>query len=217
MTYWPPTGKVSCVQRAAGCPGCADAGTIPAASSDADRDQSAHVRSTHSTVPALRTLSRPAGRPHGDEAPARVVYMEHRMPAIPPIDLIALDLDGTLLAPDETISLRNRTAIKNALTAGIRVVLVTGRGVDVPIRVAKELGLNLPVICCHGALTGFRGEQDARARSGTAGVRGADGHLRRARRSRGGRSTSRRRSTGCRARTSTWTTCAGRAGSKRRR
>ncbi|MEA2718851.1 MAG: hypothetical protein QOJ39_715 [Candidatus Eremiobacteraeota bacterium] len=74
-------------------------------------------------------------------------------PATPNIDLIALDLDGTLLAPDETISARNRTAIKEALAAGIRVVLVTGRGVDTPIRVSKELGLNLPVICCHGALT----------------------------------------------------------------
>ena len=74
-------------------------------------------------------------------------------PSTPPIDLIALDLDGTLLASDETISARNRAAIKEALTAGIRVVLVTGRGVDTPIRVSKELGLNLPVICCHGALT----------------------------------------------------------------
>jgi 5-amino-6-(5-phospho-D-ribitylamino)uracil phosphatase len=69
------------------------------------------------------------------------------------IDLIALDLDGTLLAPDETISARNRDAIRRALAEGIRVVLVTGRGVDTPIRVSKELGLNLPVICCHGALT----------------------------------------------------------------
>ncbi len=69
------------------------------------------------------------------------------------IDLIALDLDGTLLAPDESISPRNRKAIAAALAAGTRVVLVTGRGVDTPIRVSKELGLNLPVICCHGALT----------------------------------------------------------------
>src|ERR1700681_2227327 len=75
------------------------------------------------------------------------------MPPSPTIDLIALDLDGTLLAPDESISARNRAAIKDALAAGIRVVLVTGRGVDAPIRVSKELGLNLPVICCHGALT----------------------------------------------------------------
>ena len=70
-----------------------------------------------------------------------------------PIDLIALDLDGTLLAPDETVSLANRAAIARALGAGIRVVLVTGRGVDTPLRVSRELGLNLPVICCHGALT----------------------------------------------------------------
>jgi 5-amino-6-(5-phospho-D-ribitylamino)uracil phosphatase len=71
----------------------------------------------------------------------------------PAIDLIALDLDGTLLSPDETISARDRAAVKAALAAGIRVVLVTGRGVDMPIRVSRELGLNLPVICCHGALT----------------------------------------------------------------
>ncbi len=69
------------------------------------------------------------------------------------IDLIALDLDGTLLASDETVSPRNRKAIADALAAGIRVVLVTGRGVDTPIRISHELGLNLPVICCHGALT----------------------------------------------------------------
>ncbi|MFN2460801.1 MAG: Cof-type HAD-IIB family hydrolase [Candidatus Velthaea sp.] len=69
------------------------------------------------------------------------------------IELIALDLDGTLLSPDESISARNRSAIAQALADGIRVVLVTGRGVDMPIRVSRELGLNLPVICCHGALT----------------------------------------------------------------
>jgi HAD superfamily hydrolase (TIGR01484 family) len=70
-----------------------------------------------------------------------------------PIDLIALDLDGTLLAPDETISAGDRAAIARALLAGIRVVLVTGRGVDTPIRVSHDLGISLPVICCHGALT----------------------------------------------------------------
>ncbi len=70
-----------------------------------------------------------------------------------PIDLIALDLDGTLLAADESVSAVNRAAITRALKSGIRVVLVTGRGADTPIRVSRELGLNLPVICCHGALT----------------------------------------------------------------
>ena len=70
-----------------------------------------------------------------------------------PFDLIALDLDGTLLNSREEISPRNRRAIRAALDAGIRIVLVTGRGVDTPIRISKELGLNLPIICAHGALT----------------------------------------------------------------
>ena len=69
------------------------------------------------------------------------------------IDLIALDLDGTLLDPEERISQRYRRAIRRALERGVRVALVTGRGVDLPIRISRELGLNLPVICCHGALT----------------------------------------------------------------
>jgi Cof subfamily protein (haloacid dehalogenase superfamily) len=69
------------------------------------------------------------------------------------IDLIALDLDGTLLDADDRVSDRNRSAIRGALERGVRVVLVTGRGVDLPIRLSRELGLNLPVICCHGALT----------------------------------------------------------------
>jgi len=69
------------------------------------------------------------------------------------IDLIALDLDGTLLNPDESISPANRAAIADALLIGVRVVLVTGRGVDTPALIARDLGLNLPVICAHGALT----------------------------------------------------------------
>jgi Cof subfamily protein (haloacid dehalogenase superfamily) len=69
------------------------------------------------------------------------------------IDLIALDLDGTLLDPTDRISERNRTAIRKSLEAGVRVVFVTGRGTDLPIRLSRELNLNLPVICCHGALT----------------------------------------------------------------
>ncbi len=68
-------------------------------------------------------------------------------------DLIALDLDGTLLNTREEVSARNRRAIRSALDAGIRIVLVTGRGVDTPIRISRELSLNLPIICCHGALT----------------------------------------------------------------
>ncbi len=69
------------------------------------------------------------------------------------IDLIALDLDGTLLDPHDAISPANRSAIRAALERGVRVALVTGRGADTPGEIARDLGLNLPTVCCHGALT----------------------------------------------------------------
>lgn len=68
-------------------------------------------------------------------------------------DLIALDLDGTLLNTHEDVSPRNCAAIVAALEAGVRVVLVTGRGIDTPTHIVRELGLDVPVICAHGALT----------------------------------------------------------------
>ena len=69
------------------------------------------------------------------------------------IDLIALDLDGTLVDLDGNVSPANRRAVRDALDAGIRVVLVTGRGADLPARLVRELRLNVPSICAHGALT----------------------------------------------------------------
>jgi len=72
---------------------------------------------------------------------------------VPLIALVALDLDGTLLGPDDGVSAANRRAIQATLELGVRVVLVTGRGVDFPARLARELDLQLPVICAHGALT----------------------------------------------------------------
>lgn len=72
---------------------------------------------------------------------------------VPRIDLIALDLDGTLLNSSDHVSPANRAAIAAALEAGIRVVIVTGRGADAAADVARELRLNLPIICAHGALT----------------------------------------------------------------
>jgi Cof subfamily protein (haloacid dehalogenase superfamily) len=72
---------------------------------------------------------------------------------VPRIDLIALDLDGTLLDSSEAISPANRSAIMKACRLGVRVVLVTGRGSESPLAFARDLGLRDPVICAHGALT----------------------------------------------------------------
>lgn len=51
------------------------------------------------------------------------------------IKLIAIDLDGTLLHSDRTLSEENRLAIQEAKKAGVKVVLCTGR----PLRSMKHL------------------------------------------------------------------------------
>ncbi|MGI8913816.1 MAG: HAD family hydrolase [Chloroflexota bacterium] len=60
------------------------------------------------------------------------------------IKLVAVDLDGTLLDPDECISEGNRLAIANVRGAGAEVVLVTARGFLRARPFAQELGLSLP-------------------------------------------------------------------------
>jgi Cof subfamily protein (haloacid dehalogenase superfamily) len=70
-----------------------------------------------------------------------------------PIQLIALDLDGTLLDSSERITRSNRAAIKRALALDVHVVLITGRGADAPLAFGRDLGLRDPIICAHGALT----------------------------------------------------------------
>ncbi len=66
--------------------------------------------------------------------------------------LIATDLDGTLLAPDESVTPRTRRALDRARAAGIPVLLVTGRPprwLDGPVAATGHRG---PVICANGAI-----------------------------------------------------------------
>jgi Cof subfamily protein (haloacid dehalogenase superfamily) len=67
--------------------------------------------------------------------------------------LAAIDLDGTLLRPDGTLSGRTRAALERARSAGIRVVLVTARGPRSVRLLAAELGLDGSAICSNGAIT----------------------------------------------------------------
>jgi hydroxymethylpyrimidine pyrophosphatase-like HAD family hydrolase len=68
------------------------------------------------------------------------------------IRLIALDIDGTLLRGDRTISARTRLAIDHARGAGVRLVLVTGRRHPSARRVAEDLGGDVPLVLHNGAL-----------------------------------------------------------------
>lgn len=69
-----------------------------------------------------------------------------------PYRLIALDLDGTLLHEDLSISPRVRRTLERATAGGIRVTLASGRGYPSMRRWADELGIVTPLICYQGAV-----------------------------------------------------------------
>ena len=55
--------------------------------------------------------------------------------------LVALDMDGTLLREDKTISKENFQAIQRARKKGVKVVLATGRPIKGINRYLEELNL----------------------------------------------------------------------------
>lgn len=67
------------------------------------------------------------------------------------IKLVALDMDGTLLKPDGSVSDRNARIIRRLTAAGIEVVLCTGRPYGEAAAPLKAQGLRLPAICLNGA------------------------------------------------------------------
>lgn len=69
------------------------------------------------------------------------------------IQLLALDLDGTLLNSRGEVSEGNREALSLARDQGVRVALVTGRRFRDARPLALELGLDVPLISHNGALT----------------------------------------------------------------
>lgn len=68
------------------------------------------------------------------------------------VRLVATDLDGTLLQPDETISDRARRAIAAAHEAGVLVVAATGRGWRSAVPLLEVVPQIATAICSNGAL-----------------------------------------------------------------
>lgn len=66
--------------------------------------------------------------------------------------IIAIDLDGTLLTKNKTISQENSKAIKEAYEAGIDVVICSGRIYKGAMIFARMLGLKSEIISCNGAI-----------------------------------------------------------------
>ena len=68
------------------------------------------------------------------------------------VRLVASDLDGTLLRPDGTISIRTRAVLQDIQQAGITVVLVSARPPRILSKIAQIAGITGLAICCNGAI-----------------------------------------------------------------
>lgn len=67
------------------------------------------------------------------------------------VKLIALDLDGTLVREDQSISKEDMDAVARAQMAGITVVVATGRIFPTAKELVSHLQISTPVICSNGA------------------------------------------------------------------
>ncbi|MGA2413077.1 MAG: Cof-type HAD-IIB family hydrolase [Candidatus Sulfotelmatobacter sp.] len=80
-------------------------------------------------------------------------------PDLSTIQLIATDIDGTLLNPEYKISAKDLEALRRAHATGIEIVLVTGRRHAFALPIAQQLGFDLWLISSNGAVTrSFQGE-----------------------------------------------------------
>ncbi len=66
--------------------------------------------------------------------------------------LAAIDLDGTLLRSDGTVSERTRGALRRASAAGIEIAIVSARGPRGVAEIADAVGLSGTAICGNGAM-----------------------------------------------------------------
>ena len=77
------------------------------------------------------------------------------MPTIPgkkDIELVALDLDGTVMCPlgKQPVSERTKQAVRDLLEAGLAVTFVTGRTEDYALPLVREVGLTTPLVTYNG-------------------------------------------------------------------
>ena len=86
--------------------------------------------------------------PRGERA-----HETRQLSAVPaqPIQLVAFDVDGTLVGRDLTISDRVKNAVAKMRESGVAGCLVTGRMYRATVPFARTLHLDSPMICYQGA------------------------------------------------------------------
>ena len=71
---------------------------------------------------------------------------------LPPVSLVAIDLDDTLLDEKQMLTERTIDTIRRVIASGVAVTIATGRMYCSTLPFAQKLGLTLPLITYNGAL-----------------------------------------------------------------
>lgn len=85
-----------------------------------------------------------------------------RMPAEPV--LAAFDLDGTLVDHHLLLPAGHERTVRELARRGVRVAIVTGRGLMTAVPLWKRLRLDTPIACFNGGWVGIPGERMLAAR-----------------------------------------------------
>lgn len=75
------------------------------------------------------------------------------------IRLVALDLDDTLLTPEGVVSTESRRALNRLKKCGVFVTIATGRMYSSAVQIARDIGLDVPLITYQGALIKTTGSE----------------------------------------------------------
>lgn len=68
------------------------------------------------------------------------------------IKLLTLDLDGTVVSNLTDVSPRVYESIQQVMKRGVKVVIATGREIEITRKFARRLNIHTPLICYQGAL-----------------------------------------------------------------
>src|SRR5689334_10895185 len=101
-------------------------------------------------APARRNRTHPGRRrPAGGGGARRAGPQKGRIRVTP--ELVATDVDGTLLDDDETVSPRTREAVRAVVDSGAQFVLATGRPPRWITPIVDQLGFAPMAVCANGA------------------------------------------------------------------
>ena len=79
-------------------------------------------------------------------------FTANGLPAPKSIKALAMDLDGTILAPGAVLSERTQSAIKKCIERGLKIIIATGRSMESAERYRLPLNAAGPMVYFNGAV-----------------------------------------------------------------